>query len=98
MQRQGRPKKPFYRIVAVDKRARRDGRPIEFLGQYDPMADSDKIKVNQERLDYWLKQGAVPTETLSALLKKKQNPVSEKKSEEPKEKEEIKQEEPKSEE
>ncbi|MBN1622668.1 MAG: 30S ribosomal protein S16 [Endomicrobiales bacterium] len=70
LQRIGRPKRPFYRLVAIDKKSKRDGKPIELLGQYDPMAESEKLKMNQERVDWWLKKGAVASETVAVLLKK----------------------------
>jgi small subunit ribosomal protein S16 len=70
LQRLGKPKRPFYRLVAIDQRAKRDGAPIEQLGQYDPKATQDKIKVNAERVEYWLKQGAQASKTVASLLKK----------------------------
>ena len=87
LQRQGKPKRPFYRLVVINQSTRRDGKPIEVLGQYDPMATGQKIKVNQERVDYWLKQGAQSSETVSDLLKIKKAAkpiVLEKESEAPK--------------
>jgi small subunit ribosomal protein S16 len=66
----GRKKHPFYRIVAADQRAPRDGRFIERLGYYDPMKEPVDIKVNLERVDYWLGEGAQPSETVSSLIKK----------------------------
>ena len=70
LQRQGKPKRPYYRLVAIDLRERRDGRPIEVLGQYDPMAKDNKLAMNRERIDYWLKQGAQPSATAQSLIKK----------------------------
>ena len=72
LQRQGKPKRPYYRIVAIDQRLRRDGKPLEILGKYDPMATENKINVQLDRGSYWLKQGAKPSETVAALLKKQQ--------------------------
>ena len=69
LQRLGKPKRPFYRIVAIDKRSKRDGAPIELLGQYDPMAVTDKTKVKSDRVEYWMKQGAQPSRTVASLLK-----------------------------
>lgn len=70
MQRLGKPKRPFYRLVAIDQRAKRDGKPIEVLGQYDPMAVEQKLSnVKQDRMEYWLKQGAQASKTVSLLLK-----------------------------
>lgn len=70
MQRQGRRNRPFFRINAVDQRARRDGRVIEALGWFDPLAaDSTKqIQLNGERIQYWLSVGAQPTDTVRDML------------------------------
>lgn len=66
--RLGAKKKPFYRIVAADSRVQRDGKCIEQLGYYDPMKDPFILKVDLERVDYWLGVGAQPTETVSKLI------------------------------
>jgi len=68
--RMGRKKNPFYRIVAADQRAPRDGRFIERLGYYDPMKDPVDLKVDLERVDYWMGVGASPSETVASLIKK----------------------------
>ena len=68
--RMGRKNNPFYRIVAADQRAPRDGRFIERLGYYDPMKQPKDLKVDLERVDYWLGQGACPSETVASLIKK----------------------------
>ncbi len=68
--RLGRKKRPFYRIVAADSRSPRDGRNIEILGYYDPMTEPSDIKVDLERVDYWLGVGASPSRTVSGLIKK----------------------------
>ncbi|NCB50506.1 MAG: 30S ribosomal protein S16 [Clostridia bacterium] len=70
LRRMGAKKNPFYRIVVADSRFPRDGRFIEEIGTYDPLADSDKLKVNLERAKYWVANGAQPTDTVRALLKK----------------------------
>lgn len=70
MQRFGRRNRPFYRISAIDQRTRRDGRVIEQLGWYDPMA-SDKAKtheINADRVKYWLSVGAQPSDTVMDML------------------------------
>ena len=72
LQRIGRPKRPYYRVVAIDQRAKRNGKPIEILGQYDPALVENKISIKQDRYDYWVKIGAKPSETVSVLVKKKQ--------------------------
>ena len=70
LRRMGAKKNPFYRIVVADSRAPRDGRCIEELGFYDPLADGEKIKVDLERAKYWIEKGAQPTDTVRGLLKK----------------------------
>ena len=70
LRRMGAKKAPYYRIVVADSRSPRDGRFIEELGTYDPMADGEKLTVNQERVQYWIANGAQPTDTVRGLLKK----------------------------
>jgi len=65
----GAKKKPFYRVVAADSRFPRDGRYIEQLGYYDPMRDPSVVKLDLERVNYWLAQGAQPSETVQRLIK-----------------------------
>ena len=72
LRRMGAKKAPYYRIVVADSRSPRDGRFIEEIGTYDPMADGEKLKVNQERVAYWIANGAQPTDTVRGLLKKAQ--------------------------
>ena len=74
--RVGRPKGAFYRIVVIDSRKRREARPIEVLGHYDPKKDKEKVKINYERYSYWLKVGAQPSETVSSLVKNAKQPTS----------------------
>ena len=69
MARHGAKKAPFYRLVAMDERKRRDGRFIEQLGHYDPMRDPADIKVNLERVDFWVGRGARLSETASKVVK-----------------------------
>ena len=67
----GAKKAPCYRVVVADSRYPRDGRFIEELGTYDPMAEGEqRIKVDMERAQYWIANGAQPTETVRGLLKK----------------------------
>lgn len=68
--RMGRKKQPFYRIVAADSRAPRDGRFIEVLGHYNPMTEPADVKINIERVDYWIGVGASPSDTVSGLIKR----------------------------
>ena len=70
LRRMGAKKAPYYRIVVADSRSPRDGRFIEELGTYDPMAEGEQIKVNMERAKYWISNGAQPTDTVRGLLKK----------------------------
>lgn len=73
LSRGGSKKRPFYRIVAADQRAPRDGRFIERLGSYNPMLPqehADRFTINEERVKYWLSQGAEPTERLQKMLSK----------------------------
>lgn len=71
LRRMGAKKAPYYRIVVADSRAPRDGRFIEEIGTYDPMAeDAAKIKVDMDRAKYWVANGAQPTDTVRGLLKK----------------------------
>ena len=66
----GAKKAPFYRIVVADSRCPRDGRFIEEIGTYDPMAEGENIKIDLERAKYWISNGAQPTETVRGLLTK----------------------------
>ena len=71
LRRMGAKKAPYYRNIDADTRSPRDGRFIEELGIYDPMAEGEqKIKVDMERAQYWIANGAQPTETVRGLLKK----------------------------
>lgn len=70
LRRMGAKKNPFYRVVVADSRAPRDGRCIEELGFYDPLAEGEQIKVDLERAKYWIDNGAQPTDTVRGLLKK----------------------------
>ena len=68
--RKGTKKKPFYRIVAADVEFPRDGRFLEALGTYDPMQDPAVITLKEDRIRYWLDEGAKPTTTVKSILKK----------------------------
>ena len=70
LRRMGAKKAPFYRIVVADSRYPRDGRFIEEIGIYDPVAEPATLKVDVDRAQAWIKTGAQPTETVRALLKK----------------------------
>jgi len=66
----GAKKKPFYRLVAANSEAPRDGKFIEILGSYDPMKDPAQITLHKEKVDYWLKKGASVSGSARAILKK----------------------------
>ena len=67
LKRKGRKKRPFYEIIVIDSSRRRDGRPLEDLGWYDPL--SKKAFLEFERIAYWRSVGAVPSERVNSLLK-----------------------------
>lgn len=69
--RLGSKKKPFYRIVAATDETRRDGRPLEYLGYYNPMKKPADVKIDVEKVKYWIENGAKPTPTVNSLLKGK---------------------------
>lgn len=71
LRRVGRKKQPYYRIVVADIRSPRDGRFIETIGYYHPLAkkEDEKVKISKERLEEWLKKGAKPSEKLKHLIK-----------------------------
>ena len=66
----GAKKRPFYRIVVADERYPRDGRFLETVGTYNPMVEPSEFSIKQERVQYWLGQGAIPTDTVNSLIKK----------------------------
>ncbi len=70
LRRQGRKKSPTYRIVVADGRAPRDGKFIEILGQYAPRTGDEALQLNTERANYWLDNGAQPSDTVRSLLRK----------------------------
>ena len=71
LQRLGKKKRPFYRIVAIDSKKRRDGLEIERLGWYDPIVqDNLSIKIDEEKIKSWISKGAIPSDTVKSLIKK----------------------------
>ncbi len=74
LQRHGAKKRPFYRVVATDQRNPRDGQFIELLGTYDPMVEPPAVRLNGERIKYWLSVGAQPSDTVGVLIKKMDQP------------------------
>ena len=71
LRRMGKKKRPFYRIVAADSRAPRDGRFIELVGTYDPICKPMSVELQEDRIMYWLQNGAQPTDTVKNLFQKK---------------------------
>jgi small subunit ribosomal protein S16 len=69
LMRIGKMREPHYRIVVADARTKRDGRSIEAIGEYHPKDDPSTIKVDSERVQYWLGVGAQPTESVAAILR-----------------------------
>ena len=70
LKRLGAHKNPFYRVVVADGRYARNGRFIEEIGYYNPLTNPAEIKIDAEKAQTWLKNGAQPTETVKSLLKK----------------------------
>ena len=70
LRRMGDKKAPFYRIVVADSRYPRDGRCIDEVGYYNPLTDPIDLKVDAEKVQQWIKNGAQPTDTVKSLLKK----------------------------
>ncbi len=66
----GAKKAPFYRVIVADSRSPRDGRFIDTIGTYNPLTNPVEIKIDAEKAKKWLGNGAQPTETVKALLKK----------------------------
>ncbi|HEY2730495.1 MAG TPA: 30S ribosomal protein S16 [Polyangia bacterium] len=78
--RAGTKKVPFYRIVAADHRAPRDGRFIEQLGVYDPLREPIEFRVDEQRLTHWLSVGAQPSQTVGELLRRQKRASAETKA------------------
>ncbi|MFZ2631787.1 MAG: 30S ribosomal protein S16 [Desulfosalsimonadaceae bacterium] len=66
----GTKKRPFYRIVVADGQYARDGRFLENVGTYDPMGETTEVTLKKERVQYWLGQGALPSDTVTSIFKK----------------------------
>ncbi len=71
LQRAGKKKAPFYHIVVADSKSPRDGKIIEQIGTYDPMSEPTVLKLDNEKVEKWLKNGAKPTETVKKLIERK---------------------------
>ncbi len=70
LRRMGAKKNPFYRIVVADSRYPRDGRFIEEIGTYNPMTEPAEVKIDADKAKQWIANGAQPTDTVKAMLKK----------------------------
>ena len=70
LRRTGRKNKPMYRIVVADSRSPRDGRFLEIIGQYAPRQGEQALNLDTDRANFWLDQGALPTDTVRSLLRK----------------------------
>jgi small subunit ribosomal protein S16 len=66
----GAKKKPFYRIIVTEKRSKRDGRFVDSVGYYDPCRNPADVKIDRERLSYWIERGAQPSDTVRSLIKR----------------------------
>lgn len=73
--RHGAKKKPFYRVVVANSESPRDGSFLEIVGTYNPLLDPAEIILKKDRIDYWMGQGALPSDTVRSLLKQKQAEV-----------------------
>ena len=71
LQRVGKKKAPFYHIVVADSKSSRDGKIIEQIGTYNPMVEPSEIKLDSEKVEKWIKNGAKPTETVKRLINNK---------------------------
>ena len=72
--RMGAKKKPFYRIVVTEKRSKRDGRFVESVGYYDPCRNPADVKIDRERVNYWIERGAQPSGPVRSLINRKVEP------------------------
>ena len=70
LRRMGAKKAPFYRVIVADERSPRDGKFIDEIGYYNPLTEPAEIKIDAAKAEKWLNDGAQPTETVKALLKK----------------------------
>jgi small subunit ribosomal protein S16 len=68
--RGGAKKQPHFRIVAIDERSKRDGRPLEFLGSYQPTSSPERFEIDVDRFDAWIAKGAQPSDTVRSLVER----------------------------
>lgn len=71
----GKKKQPFYRVVVTEKTRPRNGRFVEIIGTYDPLKNPAAVKINGERVKYWLSKGAQPSDTVRSLLRSNPKPA-----------------------
>ena len=77
MRRTGSKKRPFFRVVVTDSRAARDSSFVEILGHYNPRTKPAVVQVDKERVDYWIKKGAMPSDTVRTLIRRHLTPAPE---------------------
>lgn len=70
LRREGAKNRPFYRVVVADKRAPRDGKFLEVIGNYDPRKTGENYQIKLDRAEYWVKNGAQPSETVASIIRK----------------------------
>jgi small subunit ribosomal protein S16 len=70
LRREGNLNKPYYKVVVADQRSPRDGKFIELVGNYDPKKPGDNSNIDLSRIDYWIKNGAQPSDTVRSIIKK----------------------------
>ena len=70
LRREGNLNKPYYKVVVADQRSPRDGKFIELVGNYDPKKPGDNSNIDLSRVDYWIKNGARPSDTVRSIIKK----------------------------
>ena len=68
--RAGAKKRPFYRIIAIDERRKRDGRALEFLGTYDPKTNPERVSIRSEAIDAWVRKGAQLSSMVKSLVRR----------------------------
>ena len=76
LKREGSKGRPYFRVVVADGRAPKEGKIIEALGTYDPLAESDNCKIDIEKADEWISKGAQPSDTVRSLIKKARKAVA----------------------
>ena len=76
LRRAGSKKRPFFRVVVIDSRAARDSSFVEIIGHYNPRTKPAIVDVNRDRVEYWLKQGAQPSDSVRTLIARHFNPMA----------------------